>query len=122
MTNKLSDIHPELQQIVKWSPKFSLSNKNLWFINLLMRLMPASQHPEDILVENVFIPAQDDRTKIRLRIYKPKSAATPTPALLWLHGGGYVMGKPEMDDRICAEYVRQVGIAVVPQNIPAGQG
>jgi acetyl esterase/lipase len=93
-----------------------------------MRLMPAPQTPADILVENVFISGQDDHTKIRLRIYKPKSVSASTPVLLWLHGGGYVMGKPEMDDSICAEYVRELGIVVVsvdyrcaPKNpFPAG--
>jgi acetyl esterase/lipase len=75
--------------------------------------MPASKTPEDILVENIFISGQDARTKIRLRIYKPRSIAAPTPVLIWLHGGGYVMGKPEMDDRSCAQYVRELGISIV---------
>jgi len=78
-----------------------------------MFLMPPQKIPNDILVENIHIPGQDGRTKIRLRIYKPKSIAVPTPVLLWLHGGGYVMGRPEMDDRSCIQYVRELGIMVV---------
>jgi acetyl esterase/lipase len=112
MKNGFSKIHPELQPIAKMSPKFSFSSKNFWLVNLLISLMPPIKTP-DILVENVFIPGQDDRTKIRLRIYKPKSIATPTPVLIWLHGGGYVMGRPEMDDRSCIEHGRELGIAVV---------
>ncbi len=108
-----SQIHPELQPFAKLSPKFSFSRKNLWFINLLMHLMPALKTAEDIRIENVFIPGPDEQTKIRLRLYRPKSAACPTPVLIWLHGGGYVMGKPEMDDHRCAEYVRAANIAVV---------
>ena len=113
MKDRFSKIHPELRQMAKKSPKISYSNKNLWFINLLMHLMPAPKTPEDILVENVFIPGQDDQTKIRLRIYKPKSISAPIPVLLWIHGGGYVIGKPEIDDLSCAEYVRELGIVVV---------
>ncbi len=30
---------------------------------------------------------------------KPKAINTPMPALIWLHGGGYVMGKPELPER-----------------------
>lgn len=108
-----SQIHPELQPFTRLIPKFSFSRKNLWFMNLLMHLMPALKTPKDLSIENVFIPGPGDRTKIRLRIYGPKPAASATPVLLWLHGGGYVMGKPEMDDRSCADYVRQVGITVV---------
>ena len=108
-----SEIHPELQPFARLSPKFSFSQKNLWFMNLLMHLMPAPKPAKDIRIENLFIPGPGERTRIRLRIYAPKPAAGAAPVLLWLHGGGYVMGKPEMDDRVCAEYVRQAGIAVV---------
>ena len=113
MTDKYPKILPELQQAVKMSPKFTFNKTNIWFINLLMRLMPSSKTPEDILVENVFIPSQDDRTKIRLRIYKSASSSTPTPALLWMHGGGYLIGRPEQDDAICIQYVRELSITVV---------
>ncbi len=113
METKFSKIHPELQRIAKKSPVFSFSNKNLWLIRLLMHLMPTPKTPEDVLVENVFIPAKDGRTKIRLRVYRPKSVVGPIPVLIWLHGGGYVIGKPEMDDLSCAQYVRELGIVVV---------
>jgi len=113
MNNQFSKIHPDLQPAARKTPQFLFNIKNLWLINLLMRLMPTPKAPEDIMIENVFISGQDDRTRIRLRVYKPKSISAPTPALLWLHGGGYVMGKPEMDDLSCAEYVRALGIVVV---------
>ena len=112
MTNRLSEIHPELQPIARMSPKFSFSRKNLWLVNALISLMPGVKTPE-ITVENIFIPGQDDRTKVRLRIYKPVSSVTPMPVLIWLHGGGYVMGKPEMDDRSCVDYVQRLGITVI---------
>lgn len=113
MKNEFSKIHPELQQIAKMSPKVNFSNKNLWLINLMMYLTPAPKTPQDIVVENAFIRGQDDQTKIRLRIYKPKIIAAPTPVLIWLHGGGYVIGRPEMDDRSCIEFVQEAGIVVV---------
>lgn len=113
MKTEYSKIHPELQPAAKKSPKFNFSKTNLWLINLLMSLMPSPETPEDIRVENVSIPGQADRTKIRLRIYKPKSIAAPTPALIWMHGGGYVMGKPEQDEGSCTQYVQELGITVV---------
>ena len=113
MKNEFSKINPELQQVAKKFPKFSFSNRNLWFFHLLTYLVPTPNPPTDLLIENIFIPGQDDRTKIRLRIYRPKSVAAPTPVLIWLHGGGYVTGRPEQDDGSCAEYVRESGISVV---------
>ncbi|MGC1377623.1 MAG: alpha/beta hydrolase [Anaerolineales bacterium] len=113
MKSEVSKIHPELQQAAKKSPKFNFNKKNLWLINLLMPLMPSPKTPEDILVENISIPRQADQTKIRLRIYKPKSIAAPTPVLIWMHGGGYVVGRPEQDDGGCTQYVHELGITVV---------
>jgi acetyl esterase/lipase len=112
MKDKFSRIHPELQRAARRAPAFTFSNKNLWLVRLLMPLMPRPRNPE-VLVENIHIPGQHDRTRIRLRVYKPKSVAPPTPVLVWLHGGGYVMGRPELDDVCCAEHVRESGITVV---------
>lgn len=111
MKYDFSKIHPELQQIAKTSPKFNVSSKTLWFINVIMSLIPPPKTPEDIHIENIFIQSQ--QAKIRLRIYKPKAISKPRPVLIWLHGGGYVMGKPEIDERSCVEYVQKSGISVV---------
>ena len=113
MKKEYANIHPELQQVARKAPKITYSNKNLWFMNGLMRLLPAAKVPQDIAIENVFIPAQDERAKIRLQIYKQKFVTAPTPGLLWLHGGGYVMGNPEQDDGSCVQYVRELGITVI---------
>ena len=113
MSRDFSKIHPELRQVANRSPKFLFSHKNLWLIRWVTNLTPGLKAPEDILVENIFVTGQDDRTKIRLRIYKPKSSSMPTPVLIWLHGGGYVMGKPEMDDLRCIQTVRESGISIV---------
>ena len=113
MTNLFPKIHPELQPSAKMSPKVDYSRRNVWLFNLLMRLMPSFKALEGLRVENIFIPRQEDNTNLRLRIYKPQSADTPTPALLWMHGGGYVMGRPEQDDFSCAQFVHELGITVV---------
>ena len=113
MHDQFSMIHPELQQIAKRSPRFVFNKTSTWIINLLMRLMPSPKTLEGILVENIFIPSQDGKTKIRLRLYKPVSTSAPMPVLIWLHGGGYVIGKPEQDDSSCAQYVRELGITIV---------
>lgn len=112
MKKELSTIHPELQTVARKLPAITYSRKNLWLMNWVMRLRPSPKTPADILIENIFIPAQPDQARIRLRIYKPRSAGVPTPALIWLHGGGYVLGNPEQDDECCAQYGRELGITV----------
>lgn len=113
MKKELSAIHPELQTVARKLPAITYSRKNLWLMNWVMRLRPAPKMPDDILIENVFIPAQTDQARIRLRLYRPRSINAPTPALIWLHGGGYVLGNPEQDDECCTQYGRELGITVV---------
>jgi acetyl esterase/lipase len=110
---EFSNIHPELRQVASKIPPITYGNKNLWFFNWAMRLRPLPKTPEGVLIENVLIPDQADHTKIRLRIYRPTVVGAPTPVLIWLHGGGYVMGNPEQDDASGAQYVRELGITVV---------
>jgi acetyl esterase/lipase len=46
-----------------------------------------------------------------VRLYTP---ADPTgSALLWIHGGGLVVGSARMDDRLCGETARQLGVTIV---------
>jgi acetyl esterase/lipase len=113
MSKQLSKIHPELQRIAKTFPNIIYSKSIVWLINAMMRLTPSSKTIEGLQVENVLISRQDTDSKLRLRIYKPLTVTTSTPVLLWMHGGGYLIGKPEQDDGICAQYVRELGIAVV---------
>jgi acetyl esterase/lipase len=47
-----------------------------------------------------------------LRIYHPEVRRSDA-ALLWIHGGGFVMGTTAQDDRLCASTARELGIAVV---------
>ncbi|MDY7083210.1 MAG: alpha/beta hydrolase [Halobacteria archaeon] len=49
-----------------------------------------------------------------LRIYSPeKSGNTDTPALVWFHGGGFVLGSLETADPTCRELVNRAGCTVV---------
>ncbi len=48
---------------------------------------------------------------VRLRIYTPERA--DGSGLLWIHGGGLVIGSPKMDDRLCGETAQQLGTTIV---------
>jgi acetyl esterase/lipase len=47
-----------------------------------------------------------------LRIYRPKTRRTDA-ALLWIHGGGYVVGSPRTSDFRCGDICRELGMTVV---------
>jgi acetyl esterase/lipase len=50
---------------------------------------------------------------VPVRVYRPAGAQGSLPVLLWLHGGGLVMGNVAQDDLLLQELVEQVGCAVV---------
>ncbi|WP_443076587.1 alpha/beta hydrolase [Streptomyces sp. TRM 70361] len=42
-------------------------------------------------------PGPDGALEVRLRLYRPKGARGPLPAVYGIHGGGYVLGSPDAD-------------------------
>ncbi|MFN2323456.1 MAG: alpha/beta hydrolase [Trueperaceae bacterium] len=49
---------------------------------------------------------------VRVRVYRPEAGASGG-ALLWLHGGGLIVGRPSMDDGRCVAWARDLGLVVV---------
>lgn len=61
-------------------------------------------------VEDIAIPAADG-TPLPARLYAPSDEALPV--LLYLHGGGFVMGGLETHDSLCRQLALRSGAAVV---------
>jgi acetyl esterase/lipase len=53
---------------------------------------------------------------VTVRLHRRRADRQPGPALLWLHGGGYVMGNAAQDDRLCRRYARALGATVAAPN------
>ena len=49
---------------------------------------------------------------VGVRLYRPADAQGPGPALLWIHGGGYVIGRAAQDDALCRRFARALGATV----------
>ena len=75
-------------------------------MNLEMR---ASLPPTDVTIEEMTIPGPD--CEIPVVIYQPPGPA-PRGGLLWMHGGGYIVGLAR-DDARCIEFAEFVGCTVV---------
>jgi acetyl esterase/lipase len=99
---KLSEVAPELRGKARWLPRLPL--ERAWGLRLVRRattrLRPAATPDVDLEVTPGW------RT---YRPCEPRSGLT----LLWIHGGGLVIGGAVQDDRFCAETARELGITVV---------
>jgi len=47
--------------------------------------------------EERYIPSNHGGPDIRIRIFRPSNGAKQLPGMLYIHGGGYSMGNPEMN-------------------------
>ena len=64
--------------------------------------------PVDVQITNHEAPGPDGAPAVRVRVYTPQGHSAPLPALLWIHGGGYVLGSVEMEDHRLAELARTI--------------
>ena len=98
-----ADIHPELRRVARFLPRQAVYSWNLPLLRKLERL----RKPSDAGVEVLTLPSG-----VSIRLYRPARAGDAVPALLWIHGGGYVIGNAGQDDDYCRAFTRKLGIAV----------
>jgi acetyl esterase/lipase len=66
-----------------------------------------------VTCEQRFIPGPAGAPDVRVLVYTPATATGPRPVLLHMHGGGYVLGTPEINDEANRALVAEVGCVVV---------
>jgi acetyl esterase/lipase len=101
------ELHAELRGVARWLPRGVASP---WLLPLLRRL-PAvpSRLPAGFTVD---VRPLEGRGGATVRVIQPPGGEGTRPALLWIHGGGYVMGRAQTDDALCARYAQALGAVV----------
>ena len=95
--------HPDLRRVGRWLPRAPVGPRSLGPIRALTRLT-SRKPPSGVTVEPV--------GSASVRVQGPRSAGAPRPALLWIHGGGYVIGSAAQDDGTGRYFAEQVGVVV----------
>ena len=98
------DFHPELRRIARLLPRDLVSRRNLPLFRLLMSLHLPGRH-DDVEVLTL-------STGAGVRLHRPLEPAATSGALLWIHGGGYLLGSARQDDQLCRRFARKLGITV----------
>lgn len=107
-------VHRELAPAAACLPRVSLSPWKLALLRRFMRLRGVPRIPKraGVTIRDVSVPGWGDDPSVRIRLYRPASATGAVPVLVWIHGGGYVMGTAQLDQRSNIDLVRTLGIAV----------
>jgi acetyl esterase/lipase len=98
------DFHPDLRRIARFIPRQLVTPTTLPILRMGTRLM-GRKAPEDVEVLTL-------TSGVGVRLYRPASASAAGPALLWIHGGGYVIGNAAQDDVLCRRFARELGATV----------
>lgn len=85
--------------------------KPVEIIKDMRRKCKACSENSIIAGEEYFIPSRDGKT--RLLIYKAKEPKGLSPVFFDVHGGGFVTGLPEDDDKFCDAIRNELNITVV---------
>ncbi len=99
----VDDFHPDLRHVARWLPRAAVGPRTLRPIRLLSGL-PARMPARGVEVKTV--------AAISVRVHRPAPSEHPLPALLWIHGGGYVIGTAAQDDALCRRFAQELGIIV----------
>ena len=98
-----SDFHPDLRRVARFAPRQLITPLTLPMMRALTALGPRPGKDVEALTIT---------SGAGVRLHRPSESTGPGPALLWIHGGGYVLGRAKQDDAICRRFARTLGITV----------
>ena len=111
-------VDPELVAMLDTFPALTFTPESLALIRTSFNEM-SSQTPPDlpdfsaISVQEQFVPGPQGAPDVRVLVYLPPKRSTSLPALLWIHGGGYVIGSADGDDLGVKSMVSTIGCVAV---------
>src|SRR5580698_4133995 len=93
-------IDPELQPIVDLLPKIDLSDPpatRAAFEKMLEAMRGDIPGIETLDIEDRMVPGWEGDPDVSVRIYRPKERLAASPAVLLIHGGGFVVGSVDAE-------------------------
>lgn len=116
----INRLDPELVKPVKMmlSQPMGITLENLPAIRASSQKMQAlmkNQMPEirGVQVEDRKIPGALVKREVPVRIYTPEKKKGLLPGLIWIHGGGYILGSAEQDDPLVKQLCLNAGCIAV---------
>jgi acetyl esterase len=106
-------LDPDLVAMVELLPDLGNSLDDLAGARtMLAELAPAAADVDATGLEISDLPLEDFGSPATVRVYRPSGTAGPLPGLLYLHGGGFVLGSVDLEHQVCVDLARDLGIVV----------
>jgi len=119
MVNHIFDIDSQLDQdlaeVRERFPSLGFDLRDLAGSRTILKKLAERARIRDtssIAVEEFAITHPEDSTTLNLKSFRPLTGSTEKPALLWIHGGGYVMGSAGDTDQALAHIALETDCAV----------
>ncbi|MBV9953195.1 MAG: alpha/beta hydrolase [Acidimicrobiia bacterium] len=107
----MEPVAADLRSPALWLPVNLGSDRGLKVARALQGRAP---HPPPVTgarVDTRTMPRRDGQ-QLRVLVHEPDARTRPSGALLWIHGGGMIMGVPEQSNEVCSRLARDLGIVV----------
>ncbi|MBN9391739.1 MAG: alpha/beta hydrolase [Chloroflexi bacterium] len=111
-------VDPEVAPMLDTFPPFHFTREVLPSIRqtqaeVFEQMRPTFPAYDNIEVTEKKVPGAPGDPDVRVLVYRPKNVAGKVPGLLWIHGGGYIIGTADADDQQVKKIVTEVGCAAV---------
>jgi acetyl esterase/lipase len=111
-------VDPDLIASLDAFPTLELTDESVVQIRAMIQEMRSHMAPNlptfpDISVSERFVPGPEGAPDVRVLVYLPTAVRAPLPAMLWIHGGGYMIGSADQDDLTVKHIVSTLGCAAV---------
>jgi acetyl esterase/lipase len=94
----LQNMDPELREIGDLLARRGGESNDVATSRALLAAMIGTPPADDRLdVTERHVPGPNDAPDVRILLISPRDRAAPSPAVLYLHGGGFVVGSPETE-------------------------
>ena len=100
-------LDPEFAAMLATFPQFSFSDETL---PLMRELMPDAEPPGPGVMRT---DHQVDNGPVVVSVTRPEGASAPLPSVVWMHGGGTIIGNRHLDNAQLERWAREISVCSV---------
>lgn len=111
-------LNPEVKEWFALLPEViytreNLSSKRKEMDDMFAGMVAALPANNAVLTSERSIPGMAGNPDVRVKIYEPKGKDTVLPGVLYIHGGGYILGSADMMDPSLQQLVLEINCVIV---------